>query len=434
MNFCFEMAVNALEITLILSFLVQYFGYKTMGSARFWGTAILAVISFGNVAFFSWNHLYESYASSLQIIINIVFCCISLRGSLFQKIFISAFSMGLTAIISTFTALLIAGLSNNQVTFLLGQFSEIRIAAILVSKLLFFIVTRIVLRIKEDGKIKWIDFISLIVIPTLSIISITLMMYAAIQEPNIQSTILYAVCIVLLLNLLIYFLFVRFGQISRVQTEAALLGLQNECLQQNTKDIANMYETVRALRHDLKNHLLCISSMADEQNICEIKQYIDQLLKQQDAVNKQITFSGNTALDAIVNSKTAAANRVGVQVHTIITTALAGVSPEDITIIIGNALDNAIRAAKDSKGKKVDLQIQPQGMYHSIMISNDIADSVLSRNPSLHTTNPVRHRHGFGIKNMRQAVEHNQGMMRFYEQENRFICDILLLNMQSGNE
>ena len=122
--------------------------------------------------------------------------------------------------------------------------------------------------------------------------------------------------------------------------------------------------------------------MADEQNICEIKQYIDQLLKQQDAVNKQITFSGNTALDAIVNSKTAAANRVGVQVHTIITTALAGVSPEDITIIIGNALDNAIRAAKDSKGKKVDLQIQPQGMYHSIMISNDIADSVLSRNPS----------------------------------------------------
>ena len=97
-------------------------------------------------------------------------------------------------------------------------------------------------------------------------------------------------------------------------------------------------------------------------------------------------------------------------------------------------MDNAIRAAKDSEGKKVDLQIQPQGMYHSIMISNDIADSVLSRNPSLHTTNPVRHRHGFGIKNMRQVVEYNQGMMRFYEQENRFICDILLLNMQSGNE
>ena len=28
MNFWFEMAINAVEVTLILSFLVQYFGYR----------------------------------------------------------------------------------------------------------------------------------------------------------------------------------------------------------------------------------------------------------------------------------------------------------------------------------------------------------------------------------------------------------------------
>ena len=28
MNFYFEMAINILEVTLILSFLVQYFGYR----------------------------------------------------------------------------------------------------------------------------------------------------------------------------------------------------------------------------------------------------------------------------------------------------------------------------------------------------------------------------------------------------------------------
>jgi len=35
---------------------------------------------------------------------------------------------------------------------------------------------------------------------------------------------------------------------------------------------------------------------------------------------------------------------------------------------------------------------------------------------------------------MRQAVERNQGLIRFYEQDDRFICDILLLNVQSRNE
>ena len=272
------------------------------------------------------------------------------------------------------------------------------------------------------------------VIPALSIITITLVMYAAIQEPHIQNIVFYAVCIILALNILIYFLFVRLGQVSKIQTELALISLQNECLQENSKDIENMYETVRALRHDLKNHLLCISSMANEKDIQGIQQYTQQLLQQQNAVSKLITFSGNTALDAIVNSKSTTAEHVGVQLRAIITTPLSDISPEDITIILGNALDNAIRAAKDSIGKTVDLYIQPQGAYNSIVIINDIARSVLSDNPTLTTTKVKCSQHGFGIKNIRQAVERNQGMLEFFEQNNRFECDILLLNIQSRNE
>ena len=421
MNFWFEMAINAVEVTLILSFLVQYFGYRMACPAKYIWTALFGVLSFGSVAFFSWGQLYEGYASSIQILINIAFCCILLRGPILQKIFVSAFTMGLVAIIATFTALLVAKLSGNNVALLLSRFNSVRIISILITKLLFFVITRIILRVKENGKIKWLDFIPLATIPTLSIITITLMMYAAIQEPHIQNIVFYAVCIVLALNILIYFLFVR-------------LGLQNECLQENAKDIENMYDTVRALRHDLKNHLLCILSMAEERDVEGIEQYTGQLLQQQNTVNKLIMFSGSKVLDAIINSKSAAAERAGVRLSAVITTPLAGISPEDITIILGNALDNAIRAAKDSQRKVVDIHIQPQGAYSSIVIANDIAYSVLSDNPALRTTKNIRYRHGFGIQNMRQAVERNQGLIRFYEQNDRFICDILLLNVQSRNE
>ena len=147
MNFYFEMAINILEVTLILSFLVQYFGYRIKYPAKYIWTIIIGLVSFCNIAFFSWNNLYESYASSLQILINIIFCCVLLCGPLLQKIFVSAFTMGLVAIISTFTTLLIAKLSESDVTFLLSQFSGIRITSILLTKLLFFIITRIILRI-----------------------------------------------------------------------------------------------------------------------------------------------------------------------------------------------------------------------------------------------------------------------------------------------
>ena len=434
MNFWFEMAVNAVEVTLILSFLVQYFGYKTETSAKYWGTALIWILSFCIVAFFSWTHLYENYASSLQILVNILFCVTLLRGNIFQKIFVSAFTMGLVAITATLTTLLVAKLSGNQVAFLLSHFSGIRVTSICLTKLLFFVITRIILRIKESGKLKGMDVIALVIVPMLSDLAITLMMYAAIQEPSIQTIVLYAVGIVLILNIVVYFLFIRLGKAGKIQTEMALRALQNECLQENAKDIENMYDTVRALRHDLKNHLLCILSMAEERDVEDIEQYTRQLLQQQNTVNKLIMFSGSKVLDAIINSKSAAAERAGVRLSAIITTPLAGISPEDITIIIGNALDNAIRAAKDSQRKVVDIHIQPQGAYSSIVIANDIAHPVLSDNPALRTTKNIRYRHGFGIQNMRQAVERNQGLIRFYEQNDRFIRDILLLNVQSRNE
>ena len=434
MNFWFEMAVNAVEVTLILSFLVQYFGYKTETSAKYWGTALIWILSFCIVAFFSWTHLYENYASSLQILVNILFCVTLLRSNIFQKIFVSAFTMGLVAITATLTTLLVAKLSGNQVAFLLSHFSGIRVTSICLTKLLFFVITRIILRIKESGKLKGMDVIALVIVPMLSDLAITLMMYAAIQEPSIQTIVLYAVGIVLILNIVVYFLFIRLGKAGKIKTEMALLALQNECLQENAKDIENMYDTVRALRHDLKNHLLCILSMAEERDVEGIEQYTGQLLQQQNTVNKLIMFSGSKVLDAIINSKSAAAERAGVRLSAVITTPLAGISPEDITIILGNALDNAIRAAKDSQRKVVDIHIQPQGAYSSIVIANDIAHPVLSDNPALRTTKNIRYRHGFGIQNMRQAVERNQGQIRFYEQNDRFICDILLLNVQSRNE
>lgn len=434
MNFWFEMAVNAVDVTLILSFLVQYFGYKTETSAKYWGTALIWILSFCIVAFFSWTHLYENYASSLQILVNILFCVTLLRGNIFPKIFVSAFTMGLVAITATLTTLLVAKLSGNQVAFLLSHFSGIRVTSICLTKLLFFVITRIILRIKESGKLKGMDVIALVIVPMLSDLAITLMMYAAIQEPSIQTIVLYAVGIVLILNIVVYFLFIRLGKAGKIKTEMALLALQNECLQENAKDIENMYDTVRALRHDLKNHLLCILSMAEERDVEGIEQYTRQLLQQQNTVNKLIMFSGSKVLDAIINSKSAAAERAGVRLSAIITTPLAGISPEDITIILGNALDNAIRAAKDSQRKVVDIHIQPQGAYSSIVIANDIAHPVLSDNPALRTTKNIRYRHGFGIQNMRQAVERNQGLIRFYEQNDRFIRDILLLNVQSRNE
>lgn len=429
MNVAFEMGINALEATLILNFLAKYFGYRTEAASKYWGTILIWCLSFVSISFFSWTHLYESYASSLQILFNIIFCVWLLNGKGMQKVFISVFTMGLVAIVATVTVFLFGKISNNQLAYLMSQFSTLRMSAVLVSKLVFFAITRIILQVRANTQIKIYDFIPLIIVPSLSIITITLMTYATMAAPEIQNYSFYSICIILVLNIMIYLLFIRLSRVNKMELEVALLNLQNECMEENAKNIEGMYENVCALRHDLKNHLLGIAAMADAKNIEGIKKHTASLLYQQEQNDKVMVFSENKILDAIISSKQNIAERDNIHFHVFITDSLLFIEPEDICTLIGNTLDNAIRAAKSNENKDITLHIQPQGSYSAITVSNSIAASVLSANPSLQTSKANRQQHGFGIKNMRKVVEKYQGMIEFYERDSQFVCDILVLKI-----
>lgn len=426
MNFAFEMGINVLESALILAFLIRYFGFRRSSPIRYWGTLIIWCISFALISFFSWTHLYESYASSLQIVVNIIFCCWLLSGTIFQKVFLSVFTMGLIAMIATTVALLLGALTQNHVSYLLSEHSAVRMIGVIFSKLAFFAITETILRIKQSAKLRLRDALPLIIVPALSIIAITLMMNAAIDAPEVQTYVFYSVCSIFVLNVFIYYLFVRLARTEKMELELALLNLQNACMQQKTQEIQHMYDHTCSLRHDMKNHLQCISSLAHQENATAIRAYTNNLLQQQAQSEEVIVFSGNHTLDAIVGAKCSTAKQLGVKLQAVITTALSEVAPEDICVLLGNALDNAIRAATQSESKKIDLFIQPQGNYVAITVSNSVNQTVLRDNPNLNTSKADRKQHGYGIKNMQKVVDKYQGIMQFYEQEQQFFCDILL--------
>lgn len=68
----------------------------------------------------------------------------------------------------------------------------------------------------------------------------------------------------------------------------------------------------------------------------------------------------------------------------------------------------------------------------SIVVSNSIKDSVLKDNPELTTTKSSVN-HGYGILNIKKIVQKYDGLIRFYENEDKFIADVLLLSITSGS-
>ena len=83
---------------------------------------------------------------------------------------------------------------------------------------------------------------------------------------------------------------------------------------------------------------------------------MEEDIKTYEAQNK----TGNPVLDTVLTSKSLYCQKHGITLTCVADgTRLGFMSVMDICTIFGNALDNAIRAAKDSQRKVVDIHIQP---------------------------------------------------------------------------
>lgn len=103
MNLIFELAINILDSFLVLDFVTRYFGFKSKSVGNYIGFLVTWAISAGCVALFSLHSSYEIFSSLLQILINVVFCILYLKGSIGTQIFISTFTMCLVVLIAGFS-------------------------------------------------------------------------------------------------------------------------------------------------------------------------------------------------------------------------------------------------------------------------------------------------------------------------------------------
>ena len=104
-------------------------------------------------------------------------------------------------------------------------------------------------------------------------------------------------------------------------------------------------------------------------------------------------------------------------------------SSTDLSVLIGNALDNAIECAKKVEGKKIiDLSISINGGQLIFAITNPI-DKKIDVN-KLKTTKNDSINHGYGIFSMKRIAEKYNGDVVFFSTEDTFKTIIYLKNAE----
>ena len=189
-------------------------------------------------------------------------------------------------------------------------------------------------------------------------------------------------------------------------------------------DISASQEHIKRINHDLKNFYISSIAQIETGNAESVADKMKQELDVIDA-DKALIDTGHPAIDTILVNKIAAAKSQGITCDIKFKYQAEILIDEiDISIIIGNIMDNAIEACKDFNGKKMI-----EGYIHSnesdvvIKIANSSAN-----NDGLKTKKSDKRFHGFGTKSITTLAEKYNGSAKFTSDNNRFNTLVILTN------
>lgn len=208
--------------------------------------------------------------------------------------------------------------------------------------------------------------------------------------------------------------------------EIGFYKLQEEELDQYATEVETVYRQLRGIKHDYRNHLQGMSAFIETDQVDELDNYIHQLNNELNQVDS-IIRTGNTMIDALVNTKLTIAQEQGVELYaTAIAPEKLPIENVDLAIILGNLLNNAVEATtktgRTEREQFIRLYIAPMKDNLYISVTNTMKKNPLPQFLSLKAPN----RQGYGINRIDQAIEKYHGLVNRQWEDGVFATEITI--------
>jgi len=208
-------------------------------------------------------------------------------------------------------------------------------------------------------------------------------------------------------------------RLSKQSAEIAHASLQEE-------EIRTLHQNVRKLKHDMKNHMMVLTSYLNSNDYEAAKAYTSEILDKLNAMHSYIE-TGNSLMNHILNEKLELARNLGISVQAEIETlSFASMRSIDFSALLTNLLDNAIEASQKETAPELRIRIAAERGYYTIRVKNRITTSVLDTNPELASSKQEKELHGLGISQIKEIVVHYGGMYDFYEEDGFFCAGVFI--------
>lgn len=213
----------------------------------------------------------------------------------------------------------------------------------------------------------------------------------------------------------------------REQLEGALrYADQNlEAQKKQYESLATHMDDARRAQHDLRQHLLVMQSYLKRDDRKNLSDYLDVYLSQLPSDKLEI-FSRNDVVNSIVCYYATLAQEDKVTFEAKIDYPESClVSATDITVLLGNLLENAVEACCNEQVPKfIKLRIRQKGNMLLVLVDNTCTTSVRFQEGT--PLSSKREGVGIGAASVRNITERYKGTTQF-EQRDRIYCASVLL-------
>jgi sensor histidine kinase regulating citrate/malate metabolism len=225
---------------------------------------------------------------------------------------------------------------------------------------------------------------------------------------------------------IIFFLYRHFTNLVDRRT----LRYQSDLMEKHCEEVENMYRQTRGWRHDYHNHIQTMKAHLAMGNYDELEVYLNELDTDLTTVDTVIK-TGNVMIDAILNSKISLAKtrNIRIDAKAIVPKELeTSVSEVDLSLIIGNLMDNAMEACmemEDEKSRFIRIYIDILKGQLYIYIMNSAKGRRKRKGRGYESTKDGRY-HGFGLMRIDKVVERYHGYLERQDEENVFATEVML--------
>lgn len=355
------------------------------------------------------------------------------QGNVLKRLLYSIFFVAFGGLAETITGIIVAlifSFSLNELYLYPIYYTLVAVG----SKVILLIFVRFAIRIiqKQIQFPSLLESIALFSIPFVSLMVCLNLYFMVIKVENSELIGVISVSALLYINIMIFAILKVLDRESNKSLEYKNANIQLELEQKHYKEILEKNYEVRGLWHDMNNHVITMQYLIKNHACDEINEYLLQLHDVlQNAVDHNL--SGNNVVDALLNYKIRFASDKNINIdHYIAIPEKLKMNSIDLSIILGNILDNAIEGClRDSRSDND--KIIKFNMYYKkesllIDVENTVDEKTIKKSGNKLISSKIskHNKSGYGIANVKQVLDHYGGNMITQILDDRFKCTILI--------